>query len=137
MDYPGYLITPLEHPLLQAQPPTLEDVLKYPLILPERDTGTYERVREALDTVELDFRVAMEVGTWETVKHYVSLGLGIAVVSGICLTDADKGKLEAMEIPEEFSATTTYGILMRRHKHRTPILGAFLEVLDAKFAALA
>ena len=42
-----------------------------------------------------------------------------------------------MEIPEEFSATTTYGILMRRHKHRTPILGAFLEVLDAKFAALA
>ena len=56
--------------------PTLEDVLKYPLILPERDTGTYERVREALDTVELDFRVAMEVGTWETVKHYVSWGWG-------------------------------------------------------------
>lgn len=133
-EFPGYLITPLGHPLLKKRPLVLEEILKYRLILPERDMGIYERVRETLETKGLGFEVSIEVGAWETVKHYVARGLGISVVSGICLTEADRSRLEAIEIPDEFAASTSYGVIMRRDKYIGPVHRMFLESLDPKLA---
>ncbi|GEM_PF-4705426 len=52
---------------------------------------------------------------------------------GVCLTDEDEARLEKAEIPEEHAAATTYGVLLRRHQCRSPVLLAFLSTLDPKF----
>ncbi len=70
----------------------------------------------------------------ETVKHYVALGLGIAAESGICLTEEDRDRLTAIEIPKEYGGTTTYGVIMRRDKYVSPALREFLSLLDAPSA---
>ncbi len=132
-EFPGYMITPLGHPIARAKNPTVFDFIKYPLVLPERDFGTFRRVKETLEQEGLAFKVAVEAGGWETVKQYVAMGLGIAVVSGICLTDGDKSRLHAIPIPDEFLASTTYGIVMRRNKISSPILQSFLANIDPKF----
>ena len=113
--YEAYLLLPAGHRLLRGGRPPFQElvnystVMQYPLIAPERGDPAYTRISQALEQLGLPFNVAFEVGTIETVKHYVELGLGLAVVSGICLTREDQGKLEAIEIPKEFGGTSIYG----------------------------
>jgi hypothetical protein len=33
------------------------------------------------------YTVALEVGGWEVIKQYVAMGLGISIVTAICLTE--------------------------------------------------
>jgi DNA-binding transcriptional LysR family regulator len=130
---PGYLIMPNDHPFTQIESPTIHDVLRYPLVVAEPDVGTLERVRETVGELGLDYRIALEVGAYEMVKRYVAIGLGVGVVSGLCLTAADRSTFHAIEIPEEFDASTTYGVLTRRSKHASPSLNRLLASIDPKF----
>ena len=70
------------------------------------------------------------VGSVEAVKRYVSLGLGIGVVSGLCVTEEDHTKLEIVEIPPEYGGQTTYGVLTRERKYIDPALKGLLSLLD-------
>ena len=74
------------------------------------------------------FTVALEVSTIDTLKHYVARGLGIAVVSGFAVTREDRARLEVIPIPEEFGGATTYGVVLRRDKHHTPLLKSLIAM---------
>ncbi len=133
--YEAYLLVPRDHPLVRGRKPTIRELLnrstitRYPLIMPERADPAYARVGEALATQGLPYNVAFEIGTRETVKHYVALGLGITVASGICLTEEDKERLEAIEIPKQYGGTITYGIVLRRDKYFATPLKGFMSLM--------
>ena len=111
--YEAYVLVPPGHPLIRGGIPKFQDLLspstlmRYPLIMPERGDPAHSRVAQALERLGLPLNVAFEVGTNETIKHYVEMGLGVALVSGICLTQDDRGKVEAIEVPKEYGGTTT------------------------------
>ena len=139
--FSAYLLTPLSHPVTRrGKLPAVEDllnyanVMRYPLIVPEAEEGAPHRVGEALNRLRLPFNVAFEVGTLETVKRYVALGMGLGVVSGICLNTEDRGHMRALEIPDRFGGETTYGVVMRGDKYMTAALGALLSLMDASAA---
>lgn len=133
-EIPGFVVASAGHPLEGRDPLLLEDFLEYPMILPERGTGAYQRVREVLDLAGREARVAMEVGSWEAVKRYVALGLGVSVVPGMCLTEADRANLFTRRVGDQYSAATTYGVLLRRRKEPTRVLDAFLQFLSPSLA---
>ena len=64
-------------------------------------------------------------------KHYVARGLGIAAISGLCVTEADHARLEIVPIPTELGGDSTYGVVMRNDKHRTKLLVDLLRLLGA------
>ncbi len=136
--YEAYLLLPVGHPLLRRGRPAFKSllneqtVLQYPLIVPEQGDPANSRVVQALADLGLPLNVAFEVGTTEALKHYVGLGLGIAVTSGICLTPEDLGRIEAIEIPREFGGTTDYGVVMRREKYVASALGQLLGAFGVK-----
>ena len=138
--YEAYIVLPADHPLVRRGRPAFQDLVDYatvmrnPLIMPEPSDPAHSRVAHALVQLGLPYNVAFEVGTNETVKHYVELGLGVAVLSGICLTEGDRGKLEAIEIPKEFGGTTTYGVVLRRDKYISVSLSRFLSLLGIRLA---
>jgi len=133
--FPACLLCPIGHPLLRTGKPGIRDllnhadVMKYPLIVRETETPEPQRIEEALLREGLPFNVAFGVGTMETVKQYVVHGLGVGVVSGICLKEEDYGNLQAIEIPKEFRGETTYGIVMRKDKYITTALRGLLPLL--------
>lgn len=47
-----------------------------------------------VDTVfrqkEVPYTVSMEAGGWEIVKRYVELGLGVSIVTEVCITGNEK-----------------------------------------------
>lgn len=83
--YDPMLIVSPDHPLANEKI-TLKDVSPYPLILPPSHLTTWGVVDYAFGKHKLKYRVKMEAGGWEVIKKYVSLGMGISIVTSICLT---------------------------------------------------
>ncbi|HNF90352.1 MAG TPA: LysR family transcriptional regulator, partial [Thiobacillaceae bacterium] len=89
VNYDPMLITPLGHPLAEkaarGEEITLEDVSQYGLILPPSHLSTWRIVKYVFQQNNLTFTVTLEAGGWEVIKKYVSLGMGISIVTDICL----------------------------------------------------
>ena len=58
-------------------------------------------LKDALERLGLPLNVGLEVSTIDTLKHYVALGLGIAAISGLCLSDDDRTQFEMLEVPAD------------------------------------
>ena len=84
--YEPMLIVGLNHPLAKRRRVTLKEVAAYPLILPPRHLTTWGVVDYAFSRQNLHYEVKLEAGGWEVIKKYVALGMGISIVTSICLT---------------------------------------------------
>jgi len=134
--FEAYLVMPPGHPLARRAKldfKTLlsrETIARYPLIVGEAQEAEHYRIREALISRGLPLNVALAAGDVEAVKLYVALGLGVAVLSGICLTEEDHAKLEVIQIPAEYEGQTTYGVLTREGKYIDVALKGLLSLFD-------
>lgn len=127
--YDPMLITPLDHPLAEKRKVTIRDVAKYPLILPPRHLTTWRVVDLAFQQHNLTYEVQLEAGGWEVIKKYVELGMGISIVTSICLTGYER--LAAVPLGRYFPKRS-YGLVVRRGKFLSPQAQRFVDImLDA------
>lgn len=128
------LITPLGHPLADKPDLRLEDLSPYGLILPPQRLTTYRMVDLVFQRNRVPYTVALEVGGWEVIKQYVAMGMGISIVTAICLTDADRQRLSARSLAEYFPSRS-YGIVMRKGKFLSPQARAFTALIKPDLLA--
>ena len=126
--YPTVLIAPHDHPLTALAVVTLEDISPHGLILPPRHLSTWRIVDIVFQQHRVDYRVKIEAGGWEVIKRYVARGLGVSIVSSICMTEEDR--LAAMPLDAYFPSRT-YGVVLRRGKFLSPAARRFLEMFDS------
>ena len=130
MNFDPYLITPLDHPLAHKKSVRLEEISPYGLILPPRHLSTWRMVDLVFRQNNVTYDVALEAGGWEVVKKYVELGLGVSIVTDVCLTDSDK----IARIPlKEYFPQRSYGIVMRKGKFLSPQAKRFITMMDPEF----
>lgn len=127
------LILPVGHPLAEREVIELHDLSPYGLILPPQRLTTYRLVDLVFQQRKVPYTVAIEVGGWEIIKQYVAMGLGISIVTGICLTDADRGRLVARNMRAYFPQRS-YGVVMRKGKHLSPEARAFVDLIEPDLA---
>lgn len=124
------LIAPLQHPLAEIAKErslSLEDISPYGLILPPRHLSTWTMVKLAFQQYNVPYNVTLEAGGWEVIKKYVELGMGISIVTNICLTGNEK----LVVIPlDEYFPKRSYGVVVRRGKFISPQARCFLEIMD-------
>jgi DNA-binding transcriptional LysR family regulator len=123
------LITPLDHPLAHKPELKLEDLSPYGFILPPQRLTTYRMVDLVFQRNRVPYTVALEVGGWEVIKQYVAMGLGISIVTAICLTDADRTRIAARSLAQYFPSRS-YGVVVRRSRHLSPQARAFVELIQ-------
>lgn len=128
------LITPRDHPLARKRDLSLEDLSPYGLILPPKRLTTYRLVDLVFQQNRVPYTVALEVGGWEVIKQYVAMGLGISIVTAICLTEADRQRLAARSLANWFPARS-YGIVMRKGKYLSKQARAFAELINPQALA--
>ncbi|WP_425477472.1 LysR family transcriptional regulator [Dyella solisilvae] len=126
--YDPMLITPLDHPLAGKSSLTLQDLSPYGLILPPQRLSTYRLVDLVFQQRQVPYRVAIEVGGWEVIKEYVAMGLGISIVTGICITEADRSRLAVRNMKQYFPQRS-YGVVMRKGKFLTAEARAFVDLI--------
>ncbi len=124
--YDVVLIVGLDHPLAKRKRVTLKDVAPYPLILPPSHLTTWRVVDYAFGKVGLKYQVKMEAGGWEVIKKYVSLGMGISIVTSICLTGDEK--LASLPLSRYFSSRS-YGLVIRKGKFLSPAAQRFADMM--------
>jgi DNA-binding transcriptional LysR family regulator len=122
------LVCPPEHPLATKADLKLEDLSPYGLILPPRRLTTYRLVDLVFQQRRVPYTVALEVGGWEVIKQYVAMGLGISIVTAICLTEADGKRLVARSLADYFPPRS-YGVVMRKGKYLSPQARAFIDLI--------
>jgi len=124
--YDPVLITPLGHPLSLLPNVTLEDISHYGLILPPKHLSTWTIVKYVFQQHNLTFTVTLEAGGWEVIKKYVELGMGISIVTDICLTGQEK----LVRIPlNQYFPQRGYGLVLRKGKFLSPPARRFVEIL--------
>ncbi|WP_240126941.1 LysR family transcriptional regulator [Thermomonas alba] len=128
------LITPPDHPLAGKRELALEDLSPYGLILPPKRLTTYRLVDLVFQQHRVPYTVALEVGGWEVIKQYVAMGLGISIVTAICLTAADRQRLAARSLARWFPARS-YGVVIRRGKALSPQARAFAALIQPQALA--
>ncbi|MCD9032507.1 LysR family transcriptional regulator [Luteimonas sp. Y-2-2-4F] len=122
------LIAPPDHPLARKPALELEDLSPYGLILPPRRLTTYRLVDVVFHQHRVPYTVAMEVGGWEVIKQYVAMGMGISIVTAICLGEADRERLAARSLARWFPQRS-YGVVVRKGKYLSPQARAFVELI--------
>ena len=126
VSYEPMLIMPVDHPLAQSEQITLQDIAPYGLILPPRHLSTWRIVDLVFRQNGLDFHVSLEAGGWEVIKKYVELGLGISIVTDVCLTGDEHLACRSLNA---YFPTRSYGIVTRRGKFLSPAAARFLDML--------
>lgn len=120
------LIVPLDHPLAAYDEVTLEAVSQYGMILPPRHLSTWNIVKYVFQQHNLTFKVTLEAGGWEVIKKYVELGMGISIVTAICLTGSEKLKCIPLK---QYFPQRGYGLVLRKGKFLSPQARRFVELL--------
>lgn len=129
--YDPMLITPIDHPLAARKQVSLEEVGACGLILPPRRLSTWHIVDLVFRKHGVPYHVVLEAGGWEVIKKFVELGLGVSIVTGICLTGRER--LAAVPL-NDFFPTRSYGVVMRESKQLSPQARRFLALMEEGFS---
>jgi len=130
--YDPVLITPLRHPLAGRESVTLEEVSRCGLILPPRHLSTWRIVDLVFRQQGLDYQVILEAGGWEIIKRAVEKGLGVSIVTSICLTGGER----LARIPlDSYFPRRSYGLVLRGNKTLSPQAQRFVELMEPDYAA--
>jgi DNA-binding transcriptional LysR family regulator len=122
------LIMPLGHELATKSQITLEDLSPFGLILPPKRLTTYRLVDLVFQKNRVPYHVAIEVGGWEVIKQYVAMGLGISIVTGICIEDGDKERLAIRNL-RQFFPQRSYGVVVRKGKYLSADARSFIDLI--------
>ncbi len=122
------LITPLDHPLASKAEISLEDLSPFGLILPPKRLTTYRLVDLVFQKRKVPYHVAIEVGGWEVIKQYVAMGLGISIVTGMCIRETDRERLGVRNLCPYFPQRS-YGVVVRKGKVLSAEARAFIDLI--------
>ena len=83
--YERVLITSANHPLAKKKKVTLLEIAQYPMITYEEGLVTRKEFDQIFKEIHLDIEIIMEATNAETIKKYVEMGVGIAIIPKIAL----------------------------------------------------
>ena len=78
----------------------------------------------------LRLQISLEVNGWEVVKKYVSQGMGVSILSEVCLTGEEPLAEIAMD---HYFPSRSYGIITCRGKNLKTQARKFIEIMDKNF----
>ena len=113
------LITPLGHPLLEEQEPSLESIARWPMILLSQQTYTRRYLERALREAGVWYHLILEMDHNELIKRYVEIGMGIGIALELDLQSNDQNKLGVVNLshifpPAQIGVVTLKGKFLSR-----------------------
>ncbi|MBS1189349.1 MAG: CysB family HTH-type transcriptional regulator [Rhodocyclaceae bacterium] len=121
------VIVPEGHPLADKQPLTLQELVRWPLITYDTAFAGRSRINRAFERVGLTPNVALTALDADVIKTYVSLGLGLGIISALAFDPQRDTGLVALEAEHLFESNTTRLALRR---------GTYLRRYEYDFIAL-
>jgi DNA-binding transcriptional LysR family regulator len=123
------LITSLDHPLAKKDDITLLDIAQYPMITYEKGLVSRDEFDKVFEDIQLEIDIIMEGTNAETIKRYVELGIGIAIIPKIALSHPQTDQFKTFSVNKYFGKSQ-YGVILRKGRHITSWAKNFLLLLN-------
>ncbi|MEB0951686.1 HTH-type transcriptional regulator Cbl [Citrobacter sedlakii] len=124
------LLVPVEHPLTQSSPLTLEAIAQWPLITYRQGITGRLRIDEAFARKGLLTDIVLSAQDSDVIKTYVALGLGIGLVAEQSSGEREEGTLVRLDTRHLFDANTVWLGLKRGQLQRNYVW-RFIELCNA------
>lgn len=126
------LVTPPSHQLAGRKSVRLNEITKYPLLLPT-DGRRREQLDELFRVNELAPRVAMEVESSEMLKRYIAAGLGIGFLPRTNVAEEERsGALHVLSI-EGVRLARDLALVFRQDRQLSRAAQEFLDIATRPF----
>jgi DNA-binding transcriptional LysR family regulator len=129
-----HCVMPANHPLAAMQSVSCEDLIPYPLLLPQSGM-TRSRLNSWFERVEDEIRISMELDSTETMKRFVEAGLGLSFLAASnCEEEVAAGTLKSLPLaPEPMSRKL--GLIYRKDKALSKAALGFIQIIMAHFGS--
>ncbi|MGL1833969.1 HTH-type transcriptional regulator CysB [Rhodocyclaceae bacterium SMB388] len=115
------------HPILQAQPLTLEQIARYPLITYDDAFTGRSLINKAFLGRGLRPKVVLTAIDSDIIKTYVAMDLGIGILARMAFDPAEDRKLGMVDAAHLFESSTTR-IGLRRNAYLRGYIFSFIEL---------
>ena len=126
--YERVLITPLDHPLLNEEVVTFEQIAEWPLILRGGMTLTRSMLESEFKRRGLPYEVLVELDGMDIIKRYVALGMGISVGPRLAIEPEDEHTLGIINLANLLPIEQA-GILTLRGRTLSTPAQQFVQVM--------
>ena len=127
--YNTVLMMPPGHELLNGQSIGLEDIVRFPLILPAPESQIRQRVEQAFKAHGLTPDVVLALDDTESMKRYVEIGMGIGIGADFTLHAEDHHRFGVVRLDHLFPGSTI-GVCTLRGKFAGQAVRNFVEMLS-------
>lgn len=128
------LIATKNHPISKKNNITLEDIAKYPLILPTQDSNTRKLIDEMFQRQNIKYEIAMEVVGRTAIKTYVGMNLGLSIINEYYVTEDDKSRLFVKNFSAYLPQAET-GLMTRKSKLLSQPAKEFITLITTPISA--
>ena len=125
------LITSLHHLLSKKKNISLRDIAKYPIVTYEKGLVHRSDLDNVFKQADLEIDIVMEATNAETIKRFVEIGIGVAVIPKIALLPTKMLRLHAISV-NNFFGQSRYGVILKKGKYMTSWAKDFLDLLSPK-----
>ncbi|MGE0801647.1 MAG: CysB family HTH-type transcriptional regulator [Lautropia sp.] len=101
------VIAPLEHPLLDGEPLTLERLAQFPIVTYITGYTGRLHIDEAFQRAGLEPDLVLTAMDADVIKTYVELGLGVGIVASIAFDESRDQSLRALDAGHLFAVNLT------------------------------
>lgn len=132
---PMVVVAPANHTLARKKAIPLSDIADENFIMREKGSGTRIAVEQKFADAGLRLKVAMELGSNESIKQGITGGLGMAVLSLHTLTSGDMNELTVLDV-QGFPISWQWFIGHPRGKRLSIIARTFIEFMYKEGSSL-
>lgn len=123
------VIAPEGHAILASRPLALQELAKWPLITYDTAFTGRSRINRAFERIGMAPNIALTALDADVIKTYVSLGLGLGIISALAFDAQRDPGLVAVDAAHLFESNTTRlalrrGTYLRRHDYDLIVLFA-------------
>lgn len=130
------LLLPAGHALAGKPSVGVEEVVRFPLLLPKSGT-TRSKINAWLEAVEEEVQISMELDSSEMIKRFVRAGMGISFMAAShCAEEVATGQLAAVSLAPE-PLIRRLGLIYRKDKAFSKAGLGFIEVVMSRAGAPA
>ncbi len=134
------VIAPEGHPILKSQPLALNELAKWPLITYDTAFTGRSRINRAFERLDIQPNIALTALDADVIKTYVSLGLGLGIISALAFDAQRDVGLAALDAGHLFESNTTRlairrGTYLRRYDY--DLIGLFAPHLSKRVVEMA
>lgn len=123
------LIVGPAHALASRRSVKMIDLADEPFILHKIGTTTRERLAKHFSDGGVKLKVTMELASIETIKRFVSIGMGISIAPRLCIArEIEEGSLVALTI-RDARLQRKLGLIYNKDRYQSQAARAFLALI--------